>query len=47
MEAEKTAHETALMAWNKKAKKAYSIIKSSITAPVMMYIKGINDLAEM
>ena len=46
-EAEKTAHQITLAAWNKKAKKARSIIGSSITASVMTYIEGMDDPSEM
>ena len=46
-EAENSAHETALAAWDKKAKKARSIIGSSITVSVMTYIEGIDNPVEM
>src|SRR5579871_458585 len=40
-------HQEAQSAWLRKAKKARSIIGSSISANTMVYVEGINDPAEM
>ena len=40
-------YDQKLAAWNKKAKKARSIIGSSITASVMTYIEGLDNPVEM
>ena len=40
-------YDQNLAAWNKKTKKARSIIGSSITASVMTYIEGLNNPAEI
>src|SRR5215471_18651852 len=41
------AYQQDLAAWNKKCKKARSIIHSAITTSVMVYIDGINNPADM
>ena len=40
-------YQESLAAWTKKSKKARTIIGSSISASIMIYIEGINDPAEM
>src|SRR5213076_2894168 len=40
-------YDTAIAAWTTKAKKARSIIGSSITSSVMIYIEGMDTPAEM
>ena len=40
-------YQESLAAWTKKSKKARTIIGSSISASIMIYIEGINNPAEM
>src|SRR4030095_5163768 len=46
-EAAQSVHREDLAAWQKKAKKARSIIGSSISASVMTYLEGINNPSDM
>src|SRR5271169_2077259 len=45
--AEMEEYETKLEAWTKKAKKAWKMIISTISASVMTYVEGTKDPAEM